>query len=99
MITVYLFRRYRVFHVRHLCNDNFWGMLLISLNFLHSPSTFSVCSIVPNNVQQCTMCGVQLLLSLLLCTLNVYYTMLIVLHKFNSIKFNSIPFRKMLEET
>ena len=24
----------------------------ISLNFLHSPSTFSVCSIVPNNVQQ-----------------------------------------------
>ena len=47
----------------YLCNNNVWGMLLISLNFLHSPSTFSVCSIVPNNVQQCTMCGVQLLFS------------------------------------
>ena len=39
-------------YVRHLCNDNCWGMLLISLNFLHSPSTFSVCSIVSNNVKK-----------------------------------------------
>ena len=69
-------------------------MLLISLNFLHSPSTFSVCSIVSNNVKKCTMCGVQLLFSLLLCTLNLYYTMLIVLNKFNSIQFNSMVARR-----
>ena len=70
-------------------------LILISLNFLHSPSTFSVCSIVSNNVNKCTMCGVQLLFSLLLCILNLYYTMLIVLNKFNSIQFNSIQFNSI----
>ena len=76
------------FKKMYLCNNNFWGMLLISLNFLHSPSTFSVCSIVPNNVQQCTMCGVQLLFS------DCYYvhwmcTILGWLCWINSIQFNS----------
>ena len=64
-------------------------MLLISLNFLHSPSTFSVCSIVSDNVKK--MYNVWRTTVILIVTMYtefvLYYTMLIVLNKFNSIQF------------